>query len=235
MSVLDNGSLPAAVGFTLAGWLRQGARGRAVTEAMSSVRLRSRGMTPARRHAVGRQPAEGRAGAVADRRTSTSSCSTSPPAASTSGRAARSTASSPSCRRPAWRWSWRHRTCRRSSASRTGRSSCADGAFVAELDRAALDRARRPGVRLPARGRARRPATRLRQRAPQEPAAHRRRAHGPRPAPPCHRPPRRTCDEHARGSARSAVQRHGNRPGARRALQRRLVPRPAHPRTRWSW
>lgn len=45
MNVLDNGSLPRLSSFTLAGWLRQGARGRSVKEAMSSVRLRSRGMT----------------------------------------------------------------------------------------------------------------------------------------------------------------------------------------------
>ena len=45
MNVLDNGSLPRLSSFTLAGWLRQGARGRAVKEAMSSVRLRSRGIT----------------------------------------------------------------------------------------------------------------------------------------------------------------------------------------------
>jgi ribose transport system ATP-binding protein len=44
MNVLDNGSLPRLSSFTLAGWLRQGARGKAVNEAMSSVRLRSRGM-----------------------------------------------------------------------------------------------------------------------------------------------------------------------------------------------
>jgi ribose transport system ATP-binding protein len=45
MNVLDNGSLPRLSSFTLGGWLRQGARGRSVKEAMSSVRLRSRGMT----------------------------------------------------------------------------------------------------------------------------------------------------------------------------------------------
>ena len=44
MNVLDNGSLPHLSRFTVAGWLRQGARGRAVKEAMSSVHLRSRGM-----------------------------------------------------------------------------------------------------------------------------------------------------------------------------------------------
>jgi len=45
MDVLDNGSLPRLSGFTLAGWLRQGRRGRVVTEAMRSVRLRSRGLS----------------------------------------------------------------------------------------------------------------------------------------------------------------------------------------------
>jgi ribose transport system ATP-binding protein len=45
MNVLDNGSLPRLSSFTLGGWLRQGARGRAVKDAMSSVRLRSRGMS----------------------------------------------------------------------------------------------------------------------------------------------------------------------------------------------
>ena len=44
MNVLDNGSLPHLSQFTVAGWLRQRARGRTVKEAMSSVRLRSRGM-----------------------------------------------------------------------------------------------------------------------------------------------------------------------------------------------
>jgi ribose transport system ATP-binding protein len=44
MNVLDNGSLPRLSSFTLAGWLRQRARGRSVNEAMSSVRLRSRGL-----------------------------------------------------------------------------------------------------------------------------------------------------------------------------------------------
>jgi ribose transport system ATP-binding protein len=45
MNVLDNGSLPRLSNFTLGGWLRQRARGRVVKEAMSSVRLRSRGMS----------------------------------------------------------------------------------------------------------------------------------------------------------------------------------------------
>jgi ribose transport system ATP-binding protein len=45
MDVLDNGSLPRLSSFTLAGWLRQGSRGRAVKEAMDSVRLRSRGLS----------------------------------------------------------------------------------------------------------------------------------------------------------------------------------------------
>jgi ribose transport system ATP-binding protein len=44
MNVLDNGSLPRLSSFTVGGWLRQRARGRVVKEAMSSVRLRSRGM-----------------------------------------------------------------------------------------------------------------------------------------------------------------------------------------------
>jgi ribose transport system ATP-binding protein len=45
MSVLDNGSLPRLTQFTMAGWLQQRSRGRAVEQAMGSVRLRSRGMT----------------------------------------------------------------------------------------------------------------------------------------------------------------------------------------------
>ncbi|QWZ08035.1 sugar ABC transporter ATP-binding protein [Nocardioides panacis] len=45
MSVLDNGSLPRLSSFTVGGWLRQRARGRAVGEAMASVNLRSRGMS----------------------------------------------------------------------------------------------------------------------------------------------------------------------------------------------
>jgi ribose transport system ATP-binding protein len=44
MSVLDNGSLPHIASFSVAGWLRQKARSTAVSEAMSSVRLRSRGL-----------------------------------------------------------------------------------------------------------------------------------------------------------------------------------------------
>lgn len=45
MNVLDNGSLPRLPSFTRGGWLRQRARGRVVREAMSSVNLRSRGMS----------------------------------------------------------------------------------------------------------------------------------------------------------------------------------------------
>lgn len=45
MDVLDNGSLPRLSSFTFAGWLQQRNRGRAVKTAMSSVRLRSRGLT----------------------------------------------------------------------------------------------------------------------------------------------------------------------------------------------
>jgi ribose transport system ATP-binding protein len=45
MSVLDNGSLPRLSSFAFAGWLRQRSRGRRVGEAMSSVHLRSRGLT----------------------------------------------------------------------------------------------------------------------------------------------------------------------------------------------
>ncbi|WP_432548738.1 sugar ABC transporter ATP-binding protein [Kineococcus sp. SYSU DK004] len=44
MSVLDNGSLPRLSSFSVAGWLRGRARSEAVGEAMSSVRLRSRGL-----------------------------------------------------------------------------------------------------------------------------------------------------------------------------------------------
>ena len=45
MSVLDNGSLPRLSSFSIAGWLRAKARTKAVSEAMSSVRLRSRGLS----------------------------------------------------------------------------------------------------------------------------------------------------------------------------------------------
>ncbi|MGV0849942.1 sugar ABC transporter ATP-binding protein [Mycolicibacterium phlei] len=44
MSVLDNATLPRLSSFSLAGWLRGKARSTAVSEAMSSVRLRSRGL-----------------------------------------------------------------------------------------------------------------------------------------------------------------------------------------------
>jgi ribose transport system ATP-binding protein len=45
MSVLDNGSLPRLGTFSLGGFVRQRARGKAVEKAMSSVNLRSRGMS----------------------------------------------------------------------------------------------------------------------------------------------------------------------------------------------
>jgi ribose transport system ATP-binding protein len=44
MSVLDNGSLPRLSSFSLAGWLRGKARSTAVSDVMSAVRLRSRGL-----------------------------------------------------------------------------------------------------------------------------------------------------------------------------------------------
>ncbi|WP_458316082.1 sugar ABC transporter ATP-binding protein [Mycolicibacterium brisbanense] len=44
MSVLDNGTLPRMSSFSVAGWLRGRARTTAVSEVMSSVRLRSRGL-----------------------------------------------------------------------------------------------------------------------------------------------------------------------------------------------
>ncbi|HEV7421334.1 MAG TPA: sugar ABC transporter ATP-binding protein [Mycobacterium sp.] len=44
MSVLDNGSLPRLSSFSVAGWLRGKARSKAVSEVMSSVRLRSSGL-----------------------------------------------------------------------------------------------------------------------------------------------------------------------------------------------
>jgi ribose transport system ATP-binding protein len=44
MSVLDNGTLPRLSSFSLAGWLRGKARNTAVSDVMSSVRLRSRGL-----------------------------------------------------------------------------------------------------------------------------------------------------------------------------------------------
>lgn len=44
MSVLDNGSLPRLSSFSVAGWLRNSARSTAVSDAMKSVRLRSRGL-----------------------------------------------------------------------------------------------------------------------------------------------------------------------------------------------
>lgn len=45
MSVLDNGSLPRLSSFSVAGWLRGKARTKAVSDVMSSVRLRSRGLS----------------------------------------------------------------------------------------------------------------------------------------------------------------------------------------------
>ena len=44
MSVLDNGTLPRLSSFSIAGWLRGKSRTQAVSEVMSSVRLRSRGL-----------------------------------------------------------------------------------------------------------------------------------------------------------------------------------------------
>ncbi|MCV7290425.1 sugar ABC transporter ATP-binding protein [Mycolicibacterium wolinskyi] len=44
MSVLDNGTLPRLSSFSVAGWLRGKARTQAVSDVMSSVRLRSRGL-----------------------------------------------------------------------------------------------------------------------------------------------------------------------------------------------
>jgi ribose transport system ATP-binding protein len=44
MSVLDNGSLPRLSAFSVAGWLRGKSRTKAVSDVMSSVRLRSRGL-----------------------------------------------------------------------------------------------------------------------------------------------------------------------------------------------
>jgi ribose transport system ATP-binding protein len=44
MSVLDNGSLPRLSSFSVAGWLRGRARTKAVSDVMSSVRLRSSGL-----------------------------------------------------------------------------------------------------------------------------------------------------------------------------------------------
>ncbi|GJJ18189.1 sugar ABC transporter ATP-binding protein [Mycolicibacterium mageritense] len=44
MSVLDNGTLPRLASFSVAGWLRGKARTKAVSDVMSSVRLRSRGL-----------------------------------------------------------------------------------------------------------------------------------------------------------------------------------------------
>lgn len=44
MSVLDNGSLPRLASFSIAGWLRAKSRTKAVSDVMSSVRLRSRGL-----------------------------------------------------------------------------------------------------------------------------------------------------------------------------------------------
>jgi ribose transport system ATP-binding protein len=45
MSVLDNGSLPRLSSFSIAGWLKAKARNKAVSDVMSSVRLRSRGLS----------------------------------------------------------------------------------------------------------------------------------------------------------------------------------------------
>ena len=45
MSVLDNGTLPRLSSFSLAGWLRGRARNKAVSDVMSSVRLKTRGLS----------------------------------------------------------------------------------------------------------------------------------------------------------------------------------------------
>jgi ribose transport system ATP-binding protein len=45
MSVLDNGTLPRLSSFSIAGWLRAKARNKAVSDVMSSVQLRSNGMS----------------------------------------------------------------------------------------------------------------------------------------------------------------------------------------------
>ncbi|MCW2689716.1 MAG: sugar transporter [Mycobacterium sp.] len=45
MSVLDNGSLPRLSSFSVAGWLRGKSRSKAVSDVMSSVRLRSSGLS----------------------------------------------------------------------------------------------------------------------------------------------------------------------------------------------
>ncbi len=45
MSVLDNGSLPRLASFSVGGWLRQRSRSRAVSDAMTSVNLRGRGLS----------------------------------------------------------------------------------------------------------------------------------------------------------------------------------------------
>jgi ribose transport system ATP-binding protein len=45
MSVLDNGTLPRLSSFSVAGWLRGKARNKAVSEVMSSVRLRTNGLS----------------------------------------------------------------------------------------------------------------------------------------------------------------------------------------------
>ena len=190
---------------------------------MSSVRLRSRGMTPARGDTVGRQPAEGRPCAVADRPCRRSAAGRT----DAWGRRGRAQRDLPHHRRTgAGRHgggAWRHRTCRRSSASPTGRSSCAAARSSAELDRAALSRptsrressASQPGS-TPANGSGSAP------RRGRQPLG--RRARGPLD-------PHHDVTDHQGGRAMSTQRQcpvsspAAREPtGGRRALQRRLVP-----------
>ncbi len=135
---------PAFGRFARAGFLdaaapsRGGGRGRRRAAGRAPGRPR-----PAGAHAVRRQPAEGRARALAAARRAGCCCSTSRPAASTSARAAEiyaadprgwPTRASPSC--------WSPARCRRCSAWPTACWSCGTGGVVREAPPAELDEAR---------------------------------------------------------------------------------------------
>ena len=101
--------------------------------------LRAASLEPGRRHAVGRQPAEGRDRQVAGDRSPRSSSSTSRPRASTSAPRPPCTASWPSSSAQGLRSSWCRPNCPRSSACPTASSSCARAASSAVFDNKGLD------------------------------------------------------------------------------------------------